>query len=68
MTGVVLVREDGDVFIIKNINRFFADVTEGYVRTRTTEKILTIMEFDFETALKDSDDVVDEFDLPSNNF
>lgn len=60
---MIFLNTNDEVFIITNINQFMADVVEGYIRIRTTEKITSIMEFDFETSLQDSDGIVDEFDL-----
>ena len=60
---MVLLDNEKDIYIVNNINEVMADVVEGYIRIRTTEKINNIMEFDFETSLEDSEGIVDEFDL-----
>ena len=49
--GIALIR-DNNVYIVTN------------VRIRTTEKLSSIMEFDFETCYKEDDSgIIDEFDL-----
>lgn len=62
LKGIALLYED-NIFIINNFNEFLADIVEGYISIRTTEKLTGIMNFDFENSLEDSDEIVDEFDL-----
>lgn len=62
LKAIVLMKND-KLYVIINTNQVISDIMEGYIRLRTSDKILSIMEFDFETALYDDNGVVDEFDL-----
>ena len=61
--GIALIR-DNNVYIVTNVKEVINDIIEGYIRIRTTEKLSSIMEFDFETCYKEDDSgIIDEFDL-----
>lgn len=64
--GIALINKDNDIFVVVNTNSFLAQVTEGYVRARTTEKITAMMEFDFE-AYSELGEIPDEFDFDKKN-
>ena len=64
--GIALINKDNDIFVVANMNSFLAQVTEGYVRARTTEKITAMMEFDFE-AYSELGEMPDEFDFNKKN-
>jgi hypothetical protein len=63
---IILIKDD-KIYIVLNKEQLISDITEGYFRIRMTDKIVNILDFDFETAnnIRDGidDDVVDEFDL-----
>ena len=65
LIGICIFR-DQFVYIVKNMNQVLAEILEGFMRIRTTEKITSIMEFDFETASNsyelDENNIPDEFD------
>lgn len=64
--GIALINKDNDIFVVVNMNSFLAQITEGYVRARTTEKITAMMEFDFE-AYSELGEIPDEFDFDKKN-
>lgn len=69
INGLALVKEN-DVYIVKNLNHFLATITEGFLRLKSTEKFLQLLDFDFETPSEkvenetkiEESQLVDEFD------
>lgn len=48
LNAVILI-DDEFLYVVKNFNQFINDIIEGYNRTRVTEKIVSILDFDFDT-------------------
>lgn len=61
LIGVCLINDEF-IFVITNLAQFLVSVEEGYTRIRLLEKQSMIYEFDFESAIAESTEVVDEFE------
>lgn len=69
LKGIVLLRKDFGknlMYVINTPASFLAQVFQGYNRIQISEKMCSILEYDFHTSLEDSDGIVDEFDLGLN--
>lgn len=68
LIGLAFIKED-DIYVVKNLNKVFSEITEGYIRLRLLNKISNIMEFDFETAKEEiKEENVSNDEIPDEKF
>ena len=46
---VLREHESGDMYVVTNLNQVISQIHEGYLRSKISNKVLQIMEFDFDT-------------------
>lgn len=56
--GLQLITDD-KVYLVTNLNQLFADVHQGYFNMISSEKLLSIINYDFDTI---DEDIKDEFE------
>lgn len=54
----ILITDNSDTYIVTNIDEVLSNITEGYTRILTLDKISNLLEFDFLTSLKDDSGIV----------
>lgn len=62
ITDMVLKDQEGKIYICTNFKQVLADVHDGYLRIKTFDKIVDIMEFDFKAGIDLQNPIEDEFE------
>ena len=59
---MVLKDQDGKIYICTNFKQVLSDVHDGYLRIKTFDKLVDIMEFDFKAGIDLQNPIEDEFE------